>query len=249
MEQRQALWGKTIVVTRSGTDADALGKRLTSLGAHVVSYPCFVVRPLPLTAAQQQAVQAALPQLGWVVFASRQGVRMLHDWLHLWSRDLPERVRMAAVGPATLQAAQERFGRSCLAADPPNGDGLAATMLRHARPSDGGVLLPAAQDGRRIVYDALQGAGFQVHFVPLYETVVDVLDATPAPLPPRVDFVLLTSPSCVRGFLARTVLPAGAQVVTIGPTTTAAAQEHGLPVAREAATPSLDGLIDSLESL
>ena len=242
----QPLAGKTVVITRSASDAEGLQARLSGLGARVVSYPCFVVQPLPLDPAEQVAVMGLLPRLGWVAFASRHGVAMLEQWLQRWEMLLPPTTHLAAVGPATARAVSRVFGRPCLLAEPANGDGLAATLLREASPSQGPILLPAARDGRRVVLDALHGANFRVHFLPLYETIVEPTDTLVTPLPDKVDFVLMTSPSCVRGFLARTPLPAGARVVTIGPTTTAAAMEHGLQVDREAPTPSLDGMIEAL---
>ena len=242
----QPLAGKTVVITRSVGEADELRTRLSSLGAAVVGYPCFVVRPLPLDPAEQVTVMGLLPRLGWVAFASRHGVTMFEQWLQRWEMTLPATTQVAAVGPATARVVAKMLGRSCSFAEPANGDGLAATLLREASPSQGPVLLPAARDGRRVVLDALHRARFRVHFLPLYETVVEPVDTICAPLPEQVDFVLMTSPSCVRGFLARTPLPAGARVVTIGPTTTAAALEHGLRVDREAPTPSLDGMIAAL---
>ncbi len=242
----QPLAGKTVVITRSAADAEELQVRLSGMGAHVVSYPCFLVRPLPLDPAEQVALMGLLPRLGWVAFASRHSVAMLEAWLQRWEMSLPATTHLAAVGPATARAVSRVFGRPCVLAEPANGDGLAATLLRDASPSQGPVLLPAARDGRRVVLDALHQANFRVHFLPLYETIVEPASTPTAPLPERVDFVLMTSPSCVRGFLARTFLPPGARVVTIGPTTTAAAVERGLKVDREAATPSLDGMVEAL---
>jgi uroporphyrinogen-III synthase len=242
----QPLAGKTVVITRSTGDVEDLQARLSDLGARVVSYPCFVVRPLPLDPAEQVAVMGLLPRLGWVAFASRHSVAMFEHWLQRWEMSLPPTTHLAAVGPATARAVDRVFGRPCLLADPANGDGLAATLLREASPSQGPVLLPAARAGRRVVLDALNAAHFRVHFLPLYETIVEPSDTVVVPLPEKVDFVLMTSPSCVRGFLARTPLPPGARVVTIGPTTSAAAAEHGLHVHREAPTPSLDGMIEAL---
>jgi uroporphyrinogen-III synthase len=58
--------------------------------------------------------------------------------------------------------------------------------------------------------------------------------------------ILLASPSAVLGLVHRAVLPVGAQVVTIGPATTAAARANGLAVAAQARHPDLEGLLEAI---
>jgi uroporphyrinogen-III synthase len=61
-----------------------------------------------------------------------------------------------------------------------------------------------------------------------------------------VAVVRLASPSAAAGLAGRARVPARAQIVTIGPSTTAAAREAGLRVAGEAVTRDLHGLLRAI---
>ena len=61
-----------------------------------------------------------------------------------------------------------------------------------------------------------------------------------------VDAVFLASPSAVTGFVNRVWLDTTAEVFTIGPSTTEAAQAAGLEVTGEAARPGLQGLLEAM---
>jgi uroporphyrinogen-III synthase len=78
-------------------------------------------------------------------------------------------------------------------------------------------------------------------FLPLYRTV----ELRPENLP-HADVVVLASPSAARAFAA---LGRDTPAVSIGPETTKEAQEHGVHIAREAATHDLDGVVQALASL
>jgi len=91
----------------------------------------------------------------------------------------------------------------------------------------------------------LTAAGITTRRVDVYRT---------APVPPLarkrelaadgVDDVLLASPSAVTGLVNCAVLPKEARVITIGPTTSAAATAAGLRVTAEARWPNLDGMLE-----
>ena len=82
---------------------------------------------------------------------------------------------------------------------------------------------------------------------------VDVYRTTPVPPSARkrefeadgVDDVLLASPSAVTG-LVNCAVPKAARVITIGPTTSAAATAAGLHVTAEARWPNLDGMLEAM---
>ena len=83
--------------------------------------------------------------------------------------------------------------------------------------------------------------------VALYDTVAEPLtDAQRASLE-RATYVTFTSSSTVR-FRRESGArpPAGARIVSIGPVTSATAEEHGLSVDVEAERHDIDGLVDAL---
>jgi uroporphyrinogen-III synthase len=157
-----------------------------------------------------------------------------YDWLLLTSataaRELRRRgrgraKRVAAIGRATAEA----FGSVDLVPRVSTQEGLLAELPRPA----GRVLFAGAEGARRLLVDELDA-----DFVPIYRTRELRPDK---PLNP--DLVVLASPSAAR-VLAELQLDAPA--VTIGPETTAAADEHGVRVAQEAKTQDVDGLVDAV---
>jgi uroporphyrinogen III methyltransferase/synthase len=93
----------------------------------------------------------------------------------------------------------------------------------------------------------LRARGAEVDDVALYETVAEPLtDAERAGLE-RATYVTFTSSSTVRFLIESGVRPpAAARVVSIGPVTTATAEEHGLTVEVEAERHDIDGLVEAL---
>jgi uroporphyrinogen-III synthase len=132
---------------------------------------------------------------------------------------------VAAIGPATAEA----WGDPDLVAEVATQEGLLAELPRPA----GRVLFAGAEGARRLLVEEL-GADF----VALYRTrAVAVGEA------PRGDLAVVASPSAARALAA--VAPA-MPVVSIGPQTTAAAQDAGLVVLAEARAPSVEGLVSAI---
>jgi uroporphyrinogen-III synthase len=134
---------------------------------------------------------------------------------------------VAAIGRATAEA----FGRADLVPRVSTQEGL----LEELPHPPGRVLLAAAEGARRLLVDEL-GADF----VPLYRTRELVPDE-----PLHGDLVVLASASAARAYGA---LGLNIPAVTIGPETTAAAEEGGVRVVREAKTHDLDGLVGAVIS-
>jgi uroporphyrinogen III methyltransferase/synthase len=109
------------------------------------------------------------------------------------------------------------------------------------------VLVARAAEARSVLPDALRERGAQVDDVALYDTVADPLsDAERAGLE-RATYVTFTSSSTVRFLLESGARPpADARIVSIGPITSATAEEHGLGVDVEAEQHDIDGLVQAL---
>jgi uroporphyrinogen-III synthase len=132
---------------------------------------------------------------------------------------------VAAIGRATAEA----WGDVDLVAEVSTQEGLLAELPRPA----GRVLFAGAEGARRLLVEEL-GADF----VALYRT-----HAAPLAEAPRGDLAVVASPSAARALAA--VAPT-MPVVSIGPQTSAAAQEAGLAVLAEAAAPSVEALVTAV---
>ena len=109
------------------------------------------------------------------------------------------------------------------------------------------VLVARAAEARSVLPDALRERGARSMTCALYETVAEPLtDAQLAGLE-RATYVTFTSSSTVRFLLDSGARPpAGARIVSIGPVTSATAEERGLTVDVEAERHDIDGLVDAL---
>lgn len=155
----------------------------------------------------------------WLIVTSATGAREIRR------RGRGQAKRVAAIGRTTAAA----FGRVDLVPRLSTQEGLLAELPRPA----GRVLFAGAEQARRLLVEELDA-----DFVPLYR----VRELKPEkPLHP--DLVVVASPSAARAYAE---LDLGAPVVTIGPETTAAAEELGIRVLQEAPTQDVTGLADAV---
>jgi uroporphyrinogen III methyltransferase/synthase len=109
------------------------------------------------------------------------------------------------------------------------------------------VLVARAAEARSVLPDALRERGAQVDDVALYDTVAEPLTDDGRAALDRATYVTFTSSSTVRFLLDSGARPpAGARIVSIGPVTSATAEELGLTVDVEAERHDIDGLVEAL---
>jgi uroporphyrinogen III methyltransferase / synthase len=184
-----------------------------------------------------------------VCFTSPNGVHLFFDALGAGSaRDARAlaAATIAAIGPGTATAllehgiradvVPERFVAEALV------EALTAVELDGSR-----VLLARAAEARSVLPDALGERGAAVDDVALYDTVAEPLTESQRAGLERATYVTFTSSSTVRFLLESGVRPPpGARIVSIGPVTSATAEEHGLSVDVEAERHDIDGLVEAL---
>lgn len=240
------LAGRRILLTRAADDSAAWAARLRLHGAVPVLLPC--VRSERFDDPESETTfRAALEHAAWMVFTSRQGVTAAAQLLNgRW----PSTLRFAAVGPATARAVLDAFSAPALIARTATSAGIGtelvalirgASALEHTR-----VVVVGAAAGRDDAVLALTRAGVPVTRIAVYRTI---------PAPPReprldlatltVDQVWLASPSAVTGLRNQAAWPADTHIISIGPTTSAAARTAGLTVCAEAHAPTLLGMLQA----
>jgi uroporphyrinogen III methyltransferase / synthase len=243
------LHGKRIVITRPPHKAADFAARLRDLGAEPVLVPTIRIQPPGDPAPLDDALRR-LERYDWLVVTSANAVPQL--WARLDTLGLdPARLAwpdVAAIGPATAQALEERGVRPALVPAEHVAEALFAALDDRVRLRGARILLPQGNLARPVLADRLREAGARVDAVIAYETVRPSGDE--AALSGSFDAVTFTSASTARNFadLFDDPLAAigGAAVVCIGPVTAAAAQEVGLPVHAVADPYTIDGLIDAL---
>ena len=234
--QPRPLSGQTVTVTRARPQAGQLARRLEELGAGVVEAPVLALR----------ALDFELPDLAaydLLCLTSRNGVQHLMDRL----RDvrLLAGVRVAAIGPGTAAALEARGILADVVPERAVAEGLVEALreIPVAR-----ALIARGAEGRDVLADALRERGAEVDVLALYETVAVPLDEVTRSAAADSDYVLFTSGSSVRHFVAAAGEQAldGPKLASIGPATSAELRAHGAVPDLEADPHTPDGLVDAL---
>jgi len=265
-DESRPLRGRVVVVTRPRDQALALIEPLELLGADVLVAPTIEIVPTPL----DDELRAAVRDLGGydlIIFTSANAVRHFTDRVgeSLGSAAVAAALggaMVAAVGPRTAEVIAER-GLPCdiVPADF-IAEGLIVALDDAELDLDGAhVLIPRAREARDVLPDALRQRGALVDVIAVYETQPVEQLAVPAAQLAQADFITFTSGSTVHQFVALMGVAAdtagavgaadtlGAQLVSIGPQTSAALVAHGLTVAAEADPHTGEGLVQAIVAL
>jgi uroporphyrinogen-III synthase len=252
----RALAGKRIVLTRAPEQARELSHVLEGMGAEILLLPTVAFAPPEHTEALDSALRK-LDGFGVILFTSQNAVRFfVGRCRHLGmktSRLVSPGHLIAAVGPATADAAMLEGLRVDLVAKNHNGEALVEELRGSLAGRD--VLLPRSDLADDLLPNSLREAGARVTDVVAYRTLA------PPALDPRilakirrseVDAIVFASPSSFHNLcvsieaseLAR--LSARIQFAAIGATTARALREAGARVEIEASESSAAGLADSI---
>jgi uroporphyrinogen III methyltransferase/synthase len=194
-----------------------LAERLRGDGVDVADWPLVAIEPIEGPPLRTEAYD-------WVVLTSRHGVEQL------FRRSEGPLPSVAVIGPGTAEALREHGVEPALVPARSTQEGLLAEFPQPA----GKVLLAGAEGARELLADSLDADA-----VPLYRTV-ELQPETE----PDGDVVVLASASAARAY-AKTGL--GLPCVSIGPVTTAEAEQLGLAVLVEAETHDLEGLVEAVK--
>lgn len=245
-----ALRGVTVAVTRPADQARELLDLIRANGGTGVCAPAIAIAPAPDPAA----LDAALRDIGdadWIVFTSANAVEAVASHLRAMGLALPPVTRIAAVGRATADALAQRLHPAAFVPATASGKALADEL-----PDVVGrrVLFPRGDLATEAVVTTLRARGADVRDVVAYRTIrADGVDdlATRAGRG-ELDAIVFTSPSAVR-FVSQALdacaiaAPDRPLAITIGQSTTEAAETARWTSITQAVTPTVGALIDALE--
>lgn len=247
----------TIVVTRTREQSRALADPLERLGARVIACPAIeVVDPADLRPLD--AAIARLETYTWVVLTSTNGVERFLARLEACGTG-PQAlsdVRVAVVGSATAKCLREAGVTPDFVPADFRAEGLVEGFEALGVGEHDRVLIPRAEEAREILPDALREMGAVVDVVPVYRVVTADLDAVciSAFASGSVDVVTFASGGTASRFVqaldaagldAHATLRAVA-IASVGPVTTDALAALGLSPAIEAATSTMESLVDAI---
>jgi uroporphyrinogen-III synthase len=256
--KNQRLCGMRVLVGRARHQAGALSSELRQLGAVVIEIPFIEIRK-PRSFRPLDTALTNLAAYDWLVLTSVNGVEAM--WERMRKRGLSnaaiEHLHVAAIGPATKRAIEQRGGE----VDVVPKEYIAESVVRSLKNRVRGkrVLLVRAKVARDVIPQELRKAGAHVDVVEAYETVVPQssrrrLQAALKHADKRPHVVTFTSSSTVRNFVdlvdlgkrARHQALAGIRMASIGPVTSATLRELGLPVNISAKEFTIPGLVQAI---
>lgn len=264
---RQNLMGKRILVTRPRAQAADLCDKLAALGAEPILFPTIAIASMDDYSALDEAIRN-LNQYQWIIFTSVNGVAAFWKRLDLAGLRDPRGLtgKVAAIGPATAQALENRNVRAAFIPEEYVAEAIVAGI---GNVEGQWILLPRAEIAREALAEELGRRGAIVHEIAAYRTLPVAPDRQGlAELRCGVDAITFTSSSTVRNFVAllsghpkhidaanirrmgRDGLPVPslgtAAIACIGPITTQTARDVGLPVDVMASDYTMAGLVTAL---
>ncbi len=249
--ERRPLLGRRIVVTRAREQASDLVRALSDLGAECLECPTIETIPPEKTGPLDDAI-ARLAAFDWIIFTSVNGVRFFFERLFHQGKDVRAlgHIHTAAIGPATADRLKSFGLSSDLVPEAYVAESVIAAFRAHDLRGRR-LLLPRAQEARRVLPEALAAMGAEVAEVAAYQTrpvptgadrLLDQLTQH------RIDLVTFTSSSTVKNFKAllppgrAAELSAGLSAACIGPVTADTARQLGFDVRLVAAEYTIPGL-------
>lgn len=254
--ESKSLSGRRIVLTRPAGAAADWRAQMEALGAEVLELPLIQVS----REIDKQTLHDVLSELGgydWVIFTSANGVRFFFEEFRRIYDDIRALglVRIAVVGEATAAAVRDLWLRVECQPKQATAEGLAEELIATGSLDSARVLVITGNLNRDTLITRLAEARAIVDRLQVYKTEERDLARDPVAQDFRsrgADAILFASPSAVQSFrdqAAALKLAAKARkplAGSIGPTTTAAMKQLGLPVDFEAAEPALDALVAAL---
>ncbi|MBV8489563.1 MAG: uroporphyrinogen-III C-methyltransferase [Candidatus Eremiobacteraeota bacterium] len=251
---RDALFGRRVLVTRPAHQAGEFARALLARGAEPILAPTIAIEPPD----EPQRAHRAIDELGeyaWVVFSSQNGVDAFFDRLDALDADTRYlgNTKVASVGSKTAARLRWRGVRADLVPDVFDSESIARLLVESVKPGER-VLVFRAQEARDVLPRTLETAGIRTDVVAAYKTVFPE-DRAFAQKVARADIVTFTSASTVSGFATLLGGDAyaiealqGKAVACIGPIAEEAARAIGMHVDVVADVFTTEGLIDALEA-
>ena len=256
MIQSRPLQGRRIVLTRNPEGASRLASRLEELGAETLCIPLIDVRE----DVDKEAVAEILKEFAtyeWLLFTSRNGVKHFFSTFLRVFEDIRSLgfVRIGVVGSGTVEALKAYHLKPDLVASKATAADLAASLAEEQTLDNTKVLVVTGNRNSDELVKALWEERAIVDALKVYSTHFCDLEGNAEAERFRkegADAVIFASASAVEAFgeqAQHLALEKGAAIpglCSFGPTTSSRMKKAGIPVAVEADSPGLEGMVEAI---
>ena len=238
----------TVVITRP--DGESFAQSLRSAGFLVILLPLFSVTSCD-GGYSAESLKKSISETDWLIFTSRNGVRFFSAMV---GDELPEGLRVAAIGARSAQAFCDTFGRSVdYQGEGQSSEDFAPGLFERVRQGQR-MLLITAREHRGVIAAEARVRGVALDTVALYqreprEIPPGVLESLRARAP-RQTLWPFFSPSAFHECIVRSdelkALISEGRIFSIGDTTTRSIRESGFEVFAQAEKASETGMLEQL---
>ncbi len=254
--ESRPLFGKRVAVTRSREQAGELRHRLEAQGADVVELP--LIEIVPEKSPEAENVFEGIATYDWIVFTSPNGARYFFKQFHKRFSDLRclGGAQIACIGKSTAREVQRQHLAVDVIPEKAVAENLAEAMLESQSLDSLNVLVVTGNRNRDVLVRRLEEEGRAiVDLLPVYRNEPTDLSEEPGAVVFReqgVHAITFTSASTVDNFVAQsgqlklTPNAIHPKAVSIGPITSEAMKQKGMPIDGEAESQTLDALVQAV---
>jgi hydroxymethylbilane synthase len=228
-EPVHSTYKKKVLITRSEEDSSRLFED-SSIDIEVVFFPVFTITP-SYDASEVERVLSGLDNFDWVIFASKNSVRIFFDRLRERGTMLPPILKIAAVGQKTKESLESHGIAVAFVPEIEDSSGLVDELPRVMGDSPKSILLPQGEEAPDTIENGLRALGHSVVRLDIYSTHPTEAANLPDIDVADIDFFIFTSPLSVSYFKDLGYdLPSGPWLSAIGqPTSEALARQFRKP--------------------
>jgi len=239
---------RRVLITRDIHAVKNLQKEVEAGGGELLAFPTLKTVPAG-NPAQQAETLRRLDSYDWVLFSSGIGIQECYRLLAESNRTLGGSTRAAVMGPGSAAIFERLAGRPPdFVATVSTAEGFLNEFIERHAGRKLKILYPTTVERRGALEAGLREVGCIVDALDIYNTVCPDPQELPA-WDGCGDAVVLTSPKAARFFLQLAEFPAEANIVSIGPVTTAYLLEKKIMPVYEAIDYDLNGVQEVLDVL
>lgn len=232
-----------VAVTGSRSFCGQVARALEPAGRSVTQVPVLEVEPL------LDQLPPSILGFPWLVFTSRNGVRLFGKWLQQHSIDHRKLAGswFAAIGEGTADELARLGFAADLVPETYTAEALGQALVKALAPGERCLLL-RAEEGSPDLPRVLEEAGVAYEELPLYR-IRPIPPATGGKQELAPGLMIFGSAKGVHTFLAQYTLAPGTWVLCIGPITARAARQEGIAEPACATVHSVAGLVQALQEV